>query len=265
VLSLGTIGCNLGCRFCQNSQISRAHDIDMLPLLLSPEEIAALAVEHQCKSVAFTYNDPIPSFEYYIDIAQCCMKRGINMIAVTAGYIDRIAREPFFSCTQAANIDLKCFSENFYKQLCSAHLQPVLETLEYVANHTSVWLEISVLLIPGKNDSKSELTQMCQWLTHHIGYDVPLTFSAYHPTSTFQEAPSTPADTILRAREIALKAGVKFVYSGNIQHPESSTTFCPHCSAPVIRRHGWHTERCGISHEGICLSCQTPIPGRFAF
>ncbi|MCA9708377.1 MAG: AmmeMemoRadiSam system radical SAM enzyme, partial [Myxococcales bacterium] len=223
VLSFGTAGCNLGCRFCQNWDISKARQADRLTDRAMPERIADAAVGAGARSVAFTYNDPVIFAEYAIDTAAACRARGLKTVAVTAGYIGESARADFFGCLDAANIDLKAFSERFYHKLCFAHLQPVLDTLRWVHQHTEVWLEVTTLLIPGHNDDPEEIDRLCDFMVHQLGPQVPLHFSAFHPDFKMVDKGRTPLDTLLRARRIAKANGLHHVYCGNVHHPESDT------------------------------------------
>ncbi|MBM10154.1 MAG: AmmeMemoRadiSam system radical SAM enzyme, partial [Magnetovibrio sp.] len=203
VLSFGTAGCNLTCKFCQNWSISKAREFDKLQELASPEQIAAAAHKTECKSVAYTYNDPTIFLEYAIDTAKACHERGIKNVAVTAGYICPDPRAELYSVMDAANIDLKAFTEHFYKELCTARLDAVLDSLKYLKHETSVWFEITDLLIPGENDSDKELDEMTRWVVKHLGEDVPMHFSAFHPDWKMMDKPRTPVETLLRARAIA--------------------------------------------------------------
>ena len=215
VLSFGTAGCNLTCKFCQNWDISKARDLDRIQDLASPEAIAETAVRTGCHSVAFTYNDPVIFLEYAVDVAQACRDRGIKTVAVSAGYISPQPRIELFRHMDAANIDLKGFTEGFYKNLCSGKLAPVLETLEYLKHETDVWFEITTLLIPGKNDSVAEIEAESAWVMDRLGPDVPLHFTALHPDWKLTDAPPTPAETLRVARRIAMNAGIRYVYTGN--------------------------------------------------
>jgi pyruvate formate lyase activating enzyme len=228
VLSFGTAGCNLACKFCQNWDISKARDVDVLADTASPERIARAAAALGCSSVAFTYNDPVIFFEYAIDVAQACHAQGIKTVAVTAGYMCAEPRAAFYRCMDAANVDLKAFTERFYHQITGAHLQPVLDTLVYLKHETRVWLEIITLLIPGENDSDAELDAMTQWVVEHLGPDVPMHFTAFHPDWKMRDIPPTPPATLTRARHIALTNGVRYAYTGNVKGPEGSTTYCHH-------------------------------------
>jgi pyruvate formate lyase activating enzyme len=262
VLSFGTAGCNLGCKFCQNWDLSRADSMDRLMETASPEAIADIAVNAGSKSVAFTYNDPVIFAEYAIDTAHACHARRIKTVAVTAGYITATAREEFFSVMDAANIDLKGFTEEFYRTYCQAHLQPVLDTLVYVAKQTNTWLEVTTLLIPGANDSEEELQRMTKWYAKELGPDIPLHFTAFHPDFKMRDVPPTPLATLHRAREIAIKNGIRYVYTGNVRDQEGSTTFCHSCHQSLIERFNFDVTTYGLN-GGQCPHCKTNIPGHF--
>lgn len=263
VLSFGTAGCNLGCRFCQNWSTSKSREFDVLADQASPETIAKAAKSLGCKSVAFTYNDPIIFMEYATDVAQACHRQGIQAIAVTAGEICSEPRKEFFRYMDAANVDLKGFSEGFYKKICMGDFQTVLETLQYIKEETKVWLEISTLLIPGENDSNEDLEKQSRWIAEKLGPDVPLHFTAFHPDYKMMEYPSTPPETLRRAREIALKNGLHYVYVGNVHDPEADSTHCPHCQKVVIGRDWYQITKWNLTEEGLCNSCQSPISGVF--
>ncbi len=263
VLSFGTAGCNLACKFCQNWDISKSRDMDRLMDQASPETIALAAQQQGCQSVAFTYNDPVIFAEYAMDTADACHARGISTVAVTAGYIHDAARREFFGKMDAANVDLKAFSEDFYFKLTGSQLQPVLDTLIYLKHETDVWFEITTLLIPGKNDSDEELEAMCSWIMRQLGPDVPLHFSGFHPDYKLAELPPTPSATLVRARDIALRAGLHYVYTGNVHHLEGDTTFCPGCHAPLIVRDWYVINDYRLTADGRCSHCNTSIAGRF--
>lgn len=263
VLSFGTAGCNLGCRFCQNHDISKARAMDTLADVASPEAIADAAVEAGCQSVAFTYNDPVIFAEYAIDTAHACRERGVASAAVSAGYITPEARADFFGVMDAANIDLKAFTEHFYHKLTFAHLQPVLETLEWLKHESNVWLEITTLLIPDQNDSEAEVAQLAEWIVEKLGSDVPLHFSAFHPDFKMQDVPPTPPATLKRAREQALAAGLRHVYTGNVHDPAGQSTYCASCGALVIERDWYTLGRYELDEAGRCLSCGHRLAGRF--
>ncbi len=263
VLSFGTAGCNLACKFCQNWDISKSRDMDRLMAKASPETIAIAAEQHGCKSVAFTYNDPVIFAEYAMDIADACHQRGINAVAVTAGYIHEAARVDFFAKMDASNVDLKAFTDEFYHKITGSHLQPVLDTLIYLKHETDVWFEITTLLIPGKNDSDEEITAMSQWIYQQLGPDVPLHFSAFHPDYKMLDIPATPAATLNRARDIALKQGLNYVYTGNVHNIEGDTTFCPECHTALIERDWYQINQYHLTPDGRCPDCGFALTGRF--
>ena len=263
VLSFGTAGCNLACRFCQNWSISKSREDDTLAAVATPEAIAAAAVEAGCRSVAFTYNDPVIFLEYAVDVAAACRQRGVRTVAVTAGEILPEPRVEFFDAMDAANVDLKGFSEDFYHRLCGASLQPVLDTLEYLVHESSVWVEITTLLIPGENDSEAEIDALTRWVAGTLGPDVPLHFTAFHPDFKLTHLPPTPPETLRRAREIARANGVRHAYTGNIVDPAGGSTYCHGCGELVIARDWYRLGRWGLDDCGRCLRCGTRCPGRF--
>lgn len=265
VLSFGTLGCNMGCFYCQNWQISKSHSDPTKLNYNSPQEIADLAVKYGCKSVAFTYNDPVIFFEYAIDTAIECHKRGLKTVAVTAGYINPEPRKEFFSHMDAANIDLKGFSEKFYQKNCLSHLEPILETIKYVKDRTNCWLELTTLLIEGENDSDEEIKAECEWIVKNLGAEVPLHFSAFHPDYKMLNKERTKLATLKRAYQIAKDAGIEFVYTGNILDDETSSTYCPLCHKVAIKRDGFDVIEYNITSEGHCAFCFEEIPGVFAF
>ncbi|HQO16473.1 MAG TPA: AmmeMemoRadiSam system radical SAM enzyme [Methylotenera sp.] len=264
VLSFGTAGCNLACKFCQNWDISKSKDMDKMMDQASSEAIALAAAQYGCKSVAFTYNDPVIFAEYAMDVADACHARGIKTVAVTAGYMHDQARRDFYAKIDAANVDLKAFTDDFYFKLTGAHLQPVLDTLRYLKHETHVWFEITTLLIPGKNDSDEEITAMCLWIKKELGVDVPLHFSAFHPDYKMSDIPPTPPATLIRARNIAINAGLQYVYTGNVHNLEGDTTFCPNCHTPLIVRDWYQINQYLLTEDGRCPNCATAIAGRFA-
>lgn len=259
--SFGTAGCNLGCRFCQNWGISKARTLERLSTEASPEQIADEAARLGCRSVAFTYNDPIIFAEYAVDVAEACHARGVRTVAVTAGYVSAAPRVEFFRVMDAANVDLKAFTDGFYQRLCSGYLQPVLDTLTYLHRETSVWLEVTTLLIPGENDSRSEIERAARWFAHELGPDVPWHFTAYHPDYKFG-APPTPGSTLERAREIALSLGLKYVYTGNLHDFAGSDTWCPTCGGLLIEREGYRIGRYYLDGHR-CRWCGCEIAGHF--
>ncbi len=263
VLSFGTAGCNLGCRFCQNWDISKAREADRLTDVAMPDAVARSAVEAGCTSVAFTYNEPVIFAEYAIDCARACHELGVKTVAVTAGYVSPEARREFFAHMDAANVDLKAFTERFYEKLCFAHLEPVLDTLRYLKRETGVWLEVTTLLIPGENDSDDEIARMCDWFVRELGPDVPLHFSAFHPDFMLRERGRTPVSTLVRARERGLSAGLRYVYTGNVYDPTGQSTWCPGCGRMVIQRDGYELGAWNLDDGGRCLACGQAIAGYF--
>ncbi|HEY6095787.1 MAG TPA: AmmeMemoRadiSam system radical SAM enzyme [Gallionellaceae bacterium] len=264
VLSFGTAGCNLACKFCQNWDISKSQDFDRLADQASPEAIAKSAGRLGCKSVAFTYNDPVIFAEYAMDVADACHALGIKTVAVTAGYMHEQARREFYAKMDAANVDLKGFTEDFYVKLTGGHLQPVLDTLKYIRHDTNTWLEITTLLIPGKNDSDEEVSRLSEWVARELGDDVPLHFSAFHPDYRMTDIPSTPGSTLSRARKLALAAGLKHVYTGNVHDVEGGTTFCSQCHSELIVRDWYDILEYHLQDNGHCPHCNAPLAGRFS-
>lgn len=262
VLSFGTAGCNLSCKFCQNWDISKSREMDTLASHASPEQLAQAAVDAGCTSIAFTYNDPVIFHEYAIDVAAACREKGIHTVAVTAGYICPEPRKAFFSAMDAVNVDLKAFTESFYWKITGAHLAPVLDTLCYLREQTSVWFEITTLLIPGKNDSEAELRSLCDWVMAHLGPDVPIHFSAFHPDYKMRDIPATPHKTLTLARNIAMEAGIHFAYTGNVHDEVGDTTFCSNCKKAVIKR-DWYRLLEWHLVDGCCQYCGTVCPGHF--
>lgn len=263
ILSFGTAGCNLACKFCQNWDISKSREMDKLMSKAMPLAIAQAALQHGCSSVAYTYNDPVIFHEYAIDTAQACRELGIKSVAVTAGYQCAEPRAEFYSWMDAANIDLKAFSERFYHQITGGHLQAVLETLQYVKKETSVWLELTTLLIPEENDSDAELEAMTQWVVESLGADVPMHFTAFHPDWKMRDKPHTPLSTLLRARQIALKNGVRYAYIGNAHDKTASSTYCHQCGQLLIGRDWYQLSEWNLTDSGACRFCGTQCAGVF--
>ena len=262
ILSFGTAGCNLGCRFCQNWDISKSREMDRLMDHASPERIAQAAKQHGCRSVAFTYNDPVIFAEYAIDIADACHALDIKTVAVTAGYITDIARPEFYAHMDAANVDLKAFTEEFYHKVCFGQLQPVLDTLKYLKHETEVWFEVTTLLIPGENDSDRELNEAAEWFAENLGPDVPWHFTAFHPDFKMTDKPNTPAQTLTRARDIARGKGLNFVYTGNVHDSSGGSTYCPQCDQRVIERDWYELGEYRLD-KNRCQHCGTEIAGVF--
>jgi len=263
VLSFGTAGCNLACKFCQNWDMSKSREMDTLADQAMPERLAEVAVELSCKSIAFTYNDPIIFLEYAVDVAQACKARGVKSVAVTAGYVDPEPRAEFFHAMDAANVDLKAFTDRFYHKICGGHLAPVLETLQFIKQETDAWLELTTLLIPGENDSDRELDELTGWVVEHLGPDVPLHFSAFHPDWKIRDIEPTPASTLTRARNIAIANGVRYAYTGNVHDPAGSSTFCHACGELLIERDWYQLGHWGLDSHGCCAACGTALPGHF--
>ena len=263
ILSFGTAGCNLTCKFCQNWDISKSREMDRLMDAASPETIACAAAAHGCRSVAFTYNDPVIFHEYAIDVAEACHARGIRAVAVTAGYQCAAPRAEFYRVMDAANVDLKGFTEEFYRKICGGALGPVKETLEYLRHETKVWFEITTLLIPGENDSDVELDAMTRWVADRLGPDTPLHFTAFHPDWKMRDKSHTPAATLKRARRIAMENGLRYVYTGNVHDAEGGSTWCHGCGALLIERDWYVLGKWNLTGDGACKSCGARCPGVF--
>jgi len=263
ILSFGTAGCNLACKFCQNWDISKSREFDRLTDAASPETIARAAKQLGCSSVAYTYNDPTIFMEYAIDVAKACREIGIKSVAVTAGYMCDEPRREFYQYMDAANVDLKAFTEDFYWKITGAHLQPILDTLKYLKHETKVWLEITTLLIPGHNDSDQELEAMTQWVVENLGPDVPMHFTAFHPDWKMRDVPPTPPSTLTRARQIALKNGVRYAYTGNVHDEAGGSTYCHQCGATLIGRDWYDITAWNLDAQGKCRSCGTACAGVF--
>jgi pyruvate formate lyase activating enzyme len=263
VLSFGTAGCNLACKFCQNWDISKSRDMDRLMDSAGPDEIADAALRYGAASVAYTYNDPVIFAEYAIDTAAACRERGIRNVAVSAGYIHAEPRRELFAAMDAANIDLKGFTDQFYVSLCGGHLQNVLDTLAWIRHESDCWLEITTLLIPGYNDSDAELKALVAWVAKELGVDVPLHFSAFHADWKMADVPPTTLKTLVRARRIGLDAGLDYVYTGNVHNRDGDSTFCPACHALLIERDWYDIRRYELADDGSCPHCSMVIAGRF--
>lgn len=262
VLSFGTIGCNLACKFCQNAHISRCTDTNAM-YETSVEQIVGTAESKGTQHIAFTYNEPVVFLEFARDVAELAHSRELNTVAVTAGYISEQARSDFFSFIDAANVDLKAFNDEFYKNYTGGRLLPVLDTLKYIKQETDVWLEITTLLIPGLNDSESELHELSEWIAENLGENVPLHFSAFHPANKMTDRQRTPLSTLKKARRIARSKGLKYVYTGNVYDPEGSATRCPGCGQLLIKREAYSVTVKNMDVKGCCYKCGTQIAGRF--
>ena len=262
-LSFGTAGCNLACKFCQNWDISKSREIDTLADAASPETLARAAARLGCRSVAYTYNDPVIFMEYADAVADACHAVDVKSVAVTAGYINPEPAREFFAHMDAANVDLKAFTERFYWKITGGHLQPVLDTLLYLKHETRVWFELTTLLIPGENDSPREIEDMCRWVVEQLGPDVPMHFTAFHPDWKMRDVPPTPAATLSRARRIAREHGVRYAYTGNVHDPEGDSTYCHHCGHKLIGRDWYVLTEWNLTEDGKCSFCTTPLPGVF--
>ncbi|NOX09056.1 MAG: AmmeMemoRadiSam system radical SAM enzyme [Gammaproteobacteria bacterium] len=263
VLSFGTAGCNLACKFCQNWDISKSREVDTLADSASPQKIAQAAVQLGCRSVAYTYNDPVIFHEYAIDVAAACRDKGIKNVAVTAGYVCKEPAKEFFALMDAANIDLKAFTDDFYHKVTGGHLQPVLDILEYVRHETDTWLELTTLLIPGLNDSDDEVNAMTQWVVERLGPDVPMHFTAFHPDWRMRDIVSTLPETLLRCRQIALDNGVHYAYVGNVHDKVAESTYCHQCGQMLIGRDWYELSEWQLDDKGCCNQCGTALNGVF--
>lgn len=264
ILSFGTAGCNLTCKFCQNWDMSKSREMDRLTQIALPDKIAEAALQNACLGVAFTYNDPVIFMEYALDISDACHLHNLKTVAVTAGYICEQPREQFFSKIDAANVDLKAFNQYFYKKICGGDLAPVLDTLLYLKHETSIWFEITTLLIPGENDSNQELEAMCRWLVENLGPEAPIHFTAFHPDWKMLDKPITPAGTLTRARDIAVKNGLYYPYTGNVYDTEGNSTYCHNCHQLLIERCWYELGKWNINTKGCCNKCLTPVHGHFS-
>jgi len=262
ILSFGTAGCNLGCRFCQNWSISKAKLDELNSLDVQPEDVVKLAKHYNVPSIAFTYNDPTIFGEYVMDISKIAREEGIKTVMVTAGYIDKNARKDIYKYIDAANIDLKAFTERFYFKLTFSHLEHVLDTLIWLKNETDVWFEITTLQIPDENDSPEEVKQECDWILKNLSDSIPLHFTAFHPDFKMTNKEKTPASTLERSRDIAVSMGIKYCYVGNVHSKDGQTTYCYNCKTPLIKRN-WHSVLSNKLKEGNCYNCGAVINGKF--
>ena len=263
VLSFGTAGCNLACRFCQNWDMSKSRQMDTLADAASPETLAAAAESLGCRSVAFTYNDPTVFLEYAVDVAIACRERGVRTVSVTAGYICEAPRAELYRYIDAANVDLKAFTERFYRRICGGHLEDVLDTLVYLRHETDVWLELTTLLIPGENDSEREIEALAAWVLENLGADVPIHFTAFHPDwKMLDKAPTSPT-VLTRARDAARRVGLSYVYTGNVPDVEGGSTDCHACGERLIERDGYQVTAWGLTPEGACRRCGVRPAGVF--
>ena len=263
ILSFGTAGCNLACKFCQNWDMSKSREMDTLADAAAPETIARAAADSGCRSVAYTYNDPVIFMEYAIDVAQACRERGVKSVAVTAGYICTEPRREFYRYMDAANVDLKAFTDRFYWKICGGHLQPVLDTLLYLKHETEVWFELTTLLIPDENDGDKELDEMTRWVVEHLGPDVPMHFTAFHPDWKMRDKPHTPPATLTKARRIAISNGVRYAYTGNVHDEDGGSTYCHACGHKLIGRDWYVLSDWNLTADGACIACGARCSGVF--
>lgn len=262
ILSFGTAGCNLGCKFCQNWTSTKADTDNTNSQYTSPEDVVSLALRYNTPSIAYTYNDPTIFGEYVIDVSKLAREENIKSVMVTAGYIDKNARKDVYKYIDAANVDLKSFSEDFYWKLTNSHLDDVLDTIKWLQNETGVWIELTTLLIPGENDSEDEIKQMTDWILTNLGDDVPVHFTAFHPDFKLRDKQQTPLSTLVTARKIAINNGIKYCYLGNVHYEEGDTTYCPDCGEALIVR-DWHSVSKNIIADSKCPKCSAEIAGRF--
>jgi len=262
ILSFGGIGCNFSCTFCQNAATAQTCNVSLLSVSATPDEVVRLAKQHHCESVAFTYNEPIVAAEYVQAVAAACRDAGLKTVVVSNGFISETRRSTFFDRIDAANIDLKSFSETFYRDYCGGELEPVKETLCYLAK-SNTWLEVTTLLIPTLNDSDQEIGALSDWIARYLGREVPLHFSAFRPANKLQTLPSTPPQTLFRAREIAMSSGLRYVYTGNIDDPAGQSTYCPQCNQTIIFRNRYTVDEYEIDEEFCCKYCGQSVAGRF--
>ncbi len=262
VLSFGTLGCNMACMYCQNWEISRPEEDFTESRIWSAEELVGMAVRTKSRGIAYTYNEPVVFGEWMTEVASIARREGLKNVMVTNGYVSPEAREEIFRDIDAANVDLKSFTERFYHKLTGSRLAPVLETLRWLASATSVWVEITTLLIPGENDSPDEIRTLAGFIAAELGNTVPLHLTAFHGDYRMSSHPSTSRETLIRSREIALETGLKYVYTGNTAMQEGRDTCCPSCGKPLVIREPYSSVRIVIA-GAACPSCRTILPGRF--
>ena len=262
ILSFGTLGCNMGCLFCQNWDISKSKANPQNLNKTPPQEVVDIAKKYKCKSVAFTYNDPIIFFEYAIDTAKLCRENNIKTVVVTSGFINEEPAKEFFEYMDGANIDLKGFSQRFYGKNCLAKLQPVLDTIKYAVNETNCHIELTTMLIEGENDSSEEIQAECEWILENLGDNVPIHFSAFFPHFKFEDRKATSFEALIKAYNIAKTVGLKYVYTGNLSNIETSTTYRKNCGEPIIIRSGYQILEYHLENSE-CEYCSAICDGRF--
>lgn len=258
-LSIATAGCNVFCKFCQNWEISQSRPEQLPSLDFPPAKLVALTHEKKCPVIAFTYNEPVVFTEYMYDIAEKARGIGVHTAMISNGYIQTKPLKDLCRVLSAVKIDLKAFSERFYKELVSGQLQPVLDSL-ILLKQEKIWLEIVYLVIPGQNDDPNELSSLCKWIYKELGSGVPLHFTRFYPQYRLTNVPATPLQTLHKARKIAQDAGLQFVYSGNVPGDPGENTYCSQCSELLIKRMGYAIVENKIM-SGQCPKCHTPIPG----
>lgn len=262
--SVGTVGCNFSCKFCQNydiSQYPKEHKHEIVGRELSPEYLVELAIGNRCDSIAYTYNEPIVFFEYTYDTAKIAHEKGLKNIYVTSGYETHKAIDLLAPYIDGMNIDIKSFSNEFYKEICGARLKPVLDAVTY-AHEKGIWVEITTLLIPGKNDSDEEIRGIARFIAD-LDTSIPWHLSAFHPTYKMLDTPRTPESTLLRAYKIGREEGLKYLYIGNVDNEDYESTYCPNCKNRVIDRSGniGQFVKNELNEEGICPYCGYAIEG----
>ena len=263
ILSFGTAGCNLGCKFCQNWSISKAKLDDVNSLTASPEDVVSLAKQYLTPSIAFTYNDPTIFGEYVIDISKIAREEKIKSVMVTAGYIDKEARKDVYKYIDGVNVDLKGFTERFYYKNTFSHLNDVLDTLIWLKNETGVWIELTTLIIPDENDSVEEIKNECDWITNNLGDEVPLHFTAFHPDFKMRDKNATPHSSLIQAKKIAEQSGIKYCYIGNVHDTKNQSTYCPNCKNLLIER-DWYQIKLHNIKNGFCTKCGNKLAGTFS-
>ncbi len=258
--SIATFGCNLGCKFCQNWQLSQSNPEDNKSYTMPPEEVVKLAKTYRCKSIAYTYSEPTVFYEYTYDTSVIAKSKGIKNVLVSAGFININPLRKLAKYTDAANIDLKGFTEEYYRDVCFGALKPILKTLEILAEE-GVILEITNLIVPTLNDDMEIIKKMCKWIYRNLGSQFPLHFSRFYPMYKLKNLPPTPVETLIEARKIALEVGLDFVYVGNVYTEDGETTFCPNCNNKVVERYGYNITSYNIDSKGRCKYCGNKIYG----
>jgi pyruvate formate lyase activating enzyme len=260
--SIAAPGCNFQCVFCQNWQISQQAIIESQidGQSIGPERIVDFALNADCKSMAYTYTEPTVFMEFAADCGTIAKQKGLANVFVSNGFMTKEAIDFASNWLDGINVDLKSFSEDYYKNLCKAKLKPVLETIDYIANHTKIWMEVTTLVVPGQNDSDSELKQIADFLVNTCGPDIPWHVSRFYPQYKYSDSPPTPGATLQRAYDIAKAAGLRYVYIGNLPSAKAENTYCPKCQHSLIERKGYYIIKNGIKN-GCCTDCGEKIAG----